>query len=243
MFLVCSQLSMLRVSSFLFRYLVYRLQLLNVAYNKLINKYTLHQYTNHPIDFRWWHTFVSWTDELLFYILMKITSNQLTHPSSWWRRHHDWSFQQLRNWKKQLDSVPKEQFFYKKKNKKKHQSHTKNTCLLPVLNVAHPTLPSNNVGYNCAMLRRTNISISVSYTYMPITIEDTPTADKPMTHISHANDFGSINTLWHSNAISTEICVNTGTGPRNGLLPDGTRSLPEPVLIYNQQDPLTFILW
>ena len=32
--------------------------------------------------------------------------------------------------------------------------------------------------------------------------------------------------------LALEIMVNTGSG--NGLLPDGTKPLPEPVLIYHQ---------
>ena len=34
--------------------------------------------------------------------------------------------------------------------------------------------------------------------------------------------------LWHH--MATEIWVNTGSG--NGLLPDGTKPLPEPMLTY-----------
>ena len=36
-----------------------------------------------------------------------------------------------------------------------------------------------------------------------------------------------------------EIWVNSGLG--NGLLPDGTKPLPEPMLTYHQQGPVTFI--
>ena len=37
----------------------------------------------------------------------------------------------------------------------------------------------------------------------------------------------------------TEIWVNIGSG--NGLLPDGTKPLPEPMLIDRQWGPMTFI--
>ena len=39
----------------------------------------------------------------------------------------------------------------------------------------------------------------------------------------------------------SEILVNTGSG--NGLLPDGIKPLPKPMLSYHQRDPLTFIPW
>ena len=39
--------------------------------------------------------------------------------------------------------------------------------------------------------------------------------------------------------MATEIWVNIRSG--NGLLPDGTKPLPEPMLIYHQQVPLAFI--
>ena len=35
------------------------------------------------------------------------------------------------------------------------------------------------------------------------------------------------------------ITVNIGSG--NGLLPDGTKPLPEPMLTYHQEGPVTFI--
>ena len=35
--------------------------------------------------------------------------------------------------------------------------------------------------------------------------------------------------------------VNTGSG--NGLLPDGTKPLPEPMLTYHQQGPVAFFWW
>ena len=38
-----------------------------------------------------------------------------------------------------------------------------------------------------------------------------------------------------------EILVNTGSG--NGLLLDGTKPLPEPMLTYNQSGPVAFIWW
>ena len=37
----------------------------------------------------------------------------------------------------------------------------------------------------------------------------------------------------------SKILVNTGSG--NGMLPDDTKSLPEPILTFHQQDPLAFI--
>ena len=39
--------------------------------------------------------------------------------------------------------------------------------------------------------------------------------------------------------MATEIWVNSGSG--NGLLPDGTKPLPEPMLTDNQWRPMTFI--
>ena len=44
-------------------------------------------------------------------------------------------------------------------------------------------------------------------------------------------------TTWHP---VTEIWVNLGPG--NGLLPDGTKPLPEPMLTDHQWSPMTFIL-
>ena len=38
---------------------------------------------------------------------------------------------------------------------------------------------------------------------------------------------------------ATEILVNIGSG--NGLLPDGIKPLPEPVLTYHQYGPVTII--
>ena len=40
--------------------------------------------------------------------------------------------------------------------------------------------------------------------------------------------------------MATEIWVNIGSG--NGLLPDGTKPLPKPMLTYHQWRPVTFIL-
>ena len=40
--------------------------------------------------------------------------------------------------------------------------------------------------------------------------------------------------------MASEICVNIGSG--NGLLPDGTKPLPEPMLTDHQWSPVTFIL-
>ena len=45
--------------------------------------------------------------------------------------------------------------------------------------------------------------------------------------------------LIHYGLVTPEILVNTGSG--NGLLPDGTKPLPEPMLTSHQQDPLAFI--
>ena len=39
--------------------------------------------------------------------------------------------------------------------------------------------------------------------------------------------------------MAVEICVNIGSG--NGLLPDGTKPLPELVLTYHLQGPVVFI--
>ena len=39
--------------------------------------------------------------------------------------------------------------------------------------------------------------------------------------------------------MALEILVNTGSG--NGLLPDGTKPLPEPMLTYHQLVPVAFI--
>ena len=46
-------------------------------------------------------------------------------------------------------------------------------------------------------------------------------------------------TLWHN--MATEIWVNIGSG--NGLLPDGTKPLPESMLTYHQWVPVVFIQW
>ena len=43
-----------------------------------------------------------------------------------------------------------------------------------------------------------------------------------------------VNSLWPSDAL-----VNIGSG--NGLLPDGTKPLPEPMLTYRKYGPVTFI--
>ena len=40
------------------------------------------------------------------------------------------------------------------------------------------------------------------------------------------------------NALSDEIWVNISSA--NGLLPDGTKPLPEPILTYHQRDALAF---
>ena len=49
-----------------------------------------------------------------------------------------------------------------------------------------------------------------------------------------------INSLWPSDAIWRQICVNIGSS--NALLPDGTKPLPEPMLTDHKWSPLTFIL-
>ena len=49
-----------------------------------------------------------------------------------------------------------------------------------------------------------------------------------------------INSLWPSDAILWQIWVNIGSG--NGLLPDGTKPLPEPMFTDHQWSPVTFIL-
>ena len=41
--------------------------------------------------------------------------------------------------------------------------------------------------------------------------------------------------------MASEIWVNIGSG--NGLLPGGTKPLPEPMLTNQQLDPVTFIWW
>ena len=49
-----------------------------------------------------------------------------------------------------------------------------------------------------------------------------------------------INSLWPSDTIWRHIWVNIGSG--NGLLPDGTKPLPEPMLTFHNLSPVTFIL-
>ena len=44
--------------------------------------------------------------------------------------------------------------------------------------------------------------------------------------------------LTHCGLVQLEILVNTGSG--NGLVPEGTKPLPEPMLTYHQRDPVTF---
>ena len=44
--------------------------------------------------------------------------------------------------------------------------------------------------------------------------------------------------MWPSDAVGDMDLVNIGSG--NGLLPDGTKPLPEPMLTYHQ-GPVTFI--
>ena len=48
------------------------------------------------------------------------------------------------------------------------------------------------------------------------------------------NSLGPSDTIW-----CLEILVNIGSG--NDLLPDGTKPLPEPLLTYQQWDPVAFI--
>ena len=59
------------------------------------------------------------------------------------------------------------------------------------------------------------------------------------TRLSKTDD-DPVNSLWPSDAIwRQEIWVNIGSG--NGLLPDGTKPLPEPILTYHYQGPVIFI--
>ena len=52
--------------------------------------------------------------------------------------------------------------------------------------------------------------------------------------ILHVEVSDLFNSLWPSDAIwRQEIWVNIGSG--NGLLPDGTKPLPEPMLTYRQK--------
>ena len=62
-----------------------------------------------------------------------------------------------------------------------------------------------------------------------------------------SGNHNSIKPLWPCDGIvalwrhmATEIWVNIGSG--NGLLPDGSKPLPEPVLTDHQLSPVTFIL-
>ena len=48
-----------------------------------------------------------------------------------------------------------------------------------------------------------------------------------------------VNSLWPCDTIWRQICVNIGSG--NGLLPDGTKPLPEPMLTDHHWSPVTFI--
>ena len=52
--------------------------------------------------------------------------------------------------------------------------------------------------------------------------------------------FTNVNSLWPSDAIWRQIWVNIGSG--NGLFPDGTKPLPEPMLTDHQWSPETVIL-
>ena len=56
-------------------------------------------------------------------------------------------------------------------------------------------------------------------------------------HFVSASMCQLIGALWHH--MATEICVTIGSG--NGLLPDGTKPLPEPMSTYHQQGWVTFI--
>ena len=49
----------------------------------------------------------------------------------------------------------------------------------------------------------------------------------------------NINLLWPSNAIWWQIWINIGSG--DGLLPDGTKPLPEPMLTYHQWGDVEFM--
>ena len=53
-------------------------------------------------------------------------------------------------------------------------------------------------------------------------------------------DLTSAQVLTHCDHMATEIWVNIGSG--NGLLPDSTKPLPEPMLTDHQWSPMTFIL-
>ena len=48
-----------------------------------------------------------------------------------------------------------------------------------------------------------------------------------------------VNSLWPSDAIWRQIWINIGSG--NGLVPDGTKPLPEPMLTDHQWSPVTYI--
>ena len=55
----------------------------------------------------------------------------------------------------------------------------------------------------------------------------------------HVN-INNMSTLTHWGLMATEIWVNIGSG--NGLLPDGTKPLPEPMLTDHQWSSVTFIV-
>ena len=53
--------------------------------------------------------------------------------------------------------------------------------------------------------------------------------------------FYDVYILLHGGLVPLVILLNTGSG--NGVLPDGTKPSPEPMLTYHQWDPLEFIRW
>ena len=59
-------------------------------------------------------------------------------------------------------------------------------------------------------------------------------ADNSVNHYHAENRIFRVNSLWPSDAIQygdNRFWVNTGSG--NGLLPDGTKPLPEPMLTFD----------
>ena len=51
-----------------------------------------------------------------------------------------------------------------------------------------------------------------------------------------------VNSLWPSDVIWRQGSLEVDIGSGNGLLPDGTKPLPEPMLTDHQWSPVTFIL-
>ena len=82
-----------------------------------------------------------------------------------------------------------------------------------------------------------------SFSSIPCTIKSHHNTDQAYTVIM-AQFIGLqylyfVNSLWPSDAIWREIWVNIGSG--NGLLPDVTKPLPEPMLTYHHWSPVTSI--